>query len=58
MANDNIFKIYCKDFGCRTLPEFYSNLEWIAKVRMGLNHMPFMLSELEAGIQSFLFFSI
>ena len=56
------FESYLHTFGCESIPELYSTLERIAKYRMRIDHVPFLLSELEdcepgrAGdISSFLF---
>ena len=44
---DSPFTIYFSSFGCDTIPELYSTLEWFAKFRMGMDNLPFLLSDLE-----------
>ena len=41
------FAVHLSSFGCNTIPELYTRLEWIARFRIPLSHLPFKLSELE-----------
>ena len=49
MEIENPYEIHLSKFKCNSFPELYSKLEFLGKMYMGLDNLPFLLSDLEEG---------